>query len=67
MPFLDEFGSFGGEKNARVTAAASAFFYSPELQDIQIRQIVNLLRHTNPHTGLPYVKDPAVFAVEIIN
>ena len=67
VPFLDEFGSFRGEKNDRVTAAASAFYYSPELQDLQIRQIVNLLRHTNPHTGLSYAKDPAIFAVEIIN
>lgn len=67
VPFLEEFGSFGGEKNARVSTPASAFFYSPELQDVQIRQMVNLLRHTNPHTGLPYAKDPAIFAVEIIN
>ena len=67
VPYLDEFGSIGAEKNARVTAAASAFFYSPELQAVQIRQMVNLLRHTNPHTGLPYAKDPAIFAVEIIN
>ncbi|MBI5387915.1 MAG: beta-galactosidase [Verrucomicrobia bacterium] len=67
VPFLDEFGSFDGKRNERVTAAASAFFYSPELQNLHIRQIVNLLQHTNPHTGLAYAKDPAVCAVEIIN
>ncbi|MBI5799730.1 MAG: beta-galactosidase [Verrucomicrobia bacterium] len=67
VPFLDEFGSFNGRKKDRVTAAASAFFYSPELQNLHIRQMVNLLQHTNPHTGLTYATDPAVCAVEIIN
>ena len=67
VPFLDEFGSFDGKRNDRVTAAASAFFYSPELQNLHIRQIINLLQHTNPHTGLTYAKDPAICAVEIIN
>lgn len=67
VPYLDEFGSFSGEENARVTTPASAFFYSAELQNVQIRQMVNLLRHTNSHTGQTYAKDPAVFAVEIIN
>ncbi|HUU91863.1 MAG TPA: hypothetical protein VM238_11730, partial [Phycisphaerae bacterium] len=32
-----------------------------------IRQIVNLLGHRNPHTGLTYAEDPAIVAVEIIN
>jgi hypothetical protein len=82
VPYLDEFGSFDGEpagrapakktaraaqKGGRVTAAASAFFYSPELQNVHIRQIVNLLQHHNPHTGLTYAEDPAICAVEIIN
>lgn len=67
VPFLDEFGSFDGKRTDRVTAAASAFYYSPELQNLHIRQIVNLLQHTNPHTGLAWAADPAVCAVEIIN
>ncbi len=67
VPFLDEFGSFEDRKSDRVTAAASAFFYSPELQNLHIRQIVNLLQHTNPHTRLTYAADPAISAVEIIN
>lgn len=66
VPFLEEFGRFEGRKN-RVSAPHSAFFYSPELQNLHIRQIVNLLRHRNPHTGLTYAEDPAVFAIEIIN
>lgn len=67
VPFLDEFGRFEGKKNDRVSAPHSAFFYSPELQNLHIRQIVNLLRHRNPHTGLTYAEDPAVCALEIIN
>ena len=66
VPYLDEFGSFVGGRN-RVGAPHSAFFYSPELQNLQVRQMVNLLRHRNPHTGLTYAEDPAICAVEIIN
>lgn len=67
VPFLEEFGSFDGRSRDRVSAPHSAFFYSPELQNLHIRQIVNLLQHTNSHTGLTYAKDPAICAVEIIN
>jgi hypothetical protein len=67
VPFLEEFGRFDGKRAGRVSAPHSAFFYSPELQNFHIRQIVNLLRHTNAYTGLAYAQDPAVCAVEIIN
>ena len=66
VPYMAEFGALGGKKN-RITAPHSAFFYSRELQDLQIRQIVNLLRHRNPYTKLTYAEDPAICAVEIIN
>jgi len=66
VPYAEEFGAFGGRKN-RVTAPHSAYFYSPELQKLHIRQMVNLLKHRNPHTGLTYAADPAIFAIEIIN
>lgn len=66
VPYLEEFGSFDGRRN-RVSAPHSAFFYSPELQNLQIRQIVNLLRHRNPHTKLTYAEDPAICAIEVIN
>ncbi len=66
VPYLEEFGSFSG-KNNRITTPHSAVHYSPELQNVQIRQTVNLLKHKNPYTGLTYAEDPAVAFIEIIN
>ena len=66
VPYLEEFGTFSGNKD-RITTPHSAVHYAPELQDVQIRQMVNLLRHKNPHTGLTYAEDPAVAFLEIIN
>jgi len=66
VPYIEEFGQFDPKTN-RVAAPHSAFFYSPELQDIQIQQMVNLLKHQNPHTKLTYAEDPAVAFIEIIN
>ena len=64
VPYLKEFGRF---ENNRVKTPASSFHYSPELQNVQIRQITNLLAHRNPYTGLTYAEDPAISAIEIIN
>jgi hypothetical protein len=66
VPFLEEFGKFDGNKD-RVTTPHSAIHYSPQLQGVQIRQTVNLLRHKNPYTGLTYAEDPAIAFIEIIN
>jgi hypothetical protein len=66
VPYLEEFGKPAGD-DQRISAPHSAFFYSPELQQLHLRQILNLLRHRNPHTGLTYAKDPAICALEIIN
>lgn len=41
--------------------------YLPDVQDILIEATVNLLEHTNPHTGLTYAEDPALVCVEFQN
>jgi len=66
VPFLEEFGTLNGEAG-RVSAPHSSLFYSPDLQKLHLRQILNLLNHRNPYTALTYAEDPAVAALEIIN
>ncbi len=65
VPYLEEFGQFGNDN--RITTPHSAVQYSPELQNVQIRQTVNLLKHKNPYAGLTYARDPVVAFIEIIN
>lgn len=66
VPYLEEFGAFDNKKN-RITTPHSAVQYAHELQEIQIRQMLNLLKHKNPYTGLTYAQDPAIAFIEIIN
>ena len=67
VPYIDELGKFPPRKPSRITLAHSAVFYSPELQDVHIRQMLNLLAHKNPYTQLTYAQDPAIAFLEIIN
>jgi hypothetical protein len=66
VPYLEEFGSFKGRER-RIETPHSAIHYSPELQRVQAQQMVNLLKHKNPFTGLTYAEDPTIAYVEIIN
>ena len=66
VPYLEEFGALKGSP-PRVTVPHSAVHYSPELQQVHIQQIVNLLKHRNPYTGMTYGEDPAIAFIEIIN
>ena len=67
VPYLDEFGQLGNARDARVDTRHGSIYLSRELQDLQIRQTLNLLRHRNPYTGLTYAEDPAIAIVEMFN
>jgi hypothetical protein len=64
VPYMDEFGAVDGP---RLSTGHGSVFLSKELQDLQIQQIVNLLAHTNAHTGMRYADDPVVAVVELFN
>ncbi|MDP6634026.1 MAG: hypothetical protein QGG42_03940 [Phycisphaerae bacterium] len=67
VPYMNEFGKPKGGRNPRVATGHGSVFLSRELQDLQIRQIVNILKHKNRYTGLTYAKDPCVAVVELFN
>ena len=64
IPYADELGR---GKRGRIDPGHGALYLSTELQDLLIDQIVNLLEHENPHTGLRYADDPAIAYVETYN
>jgi hypothetical protein len=66
VPYMDEFGKLRGGKG-RVSTGHGSVFLSTELQDMQIQQVVNLLKHRNPHTGMTYAEDPTICVVELFN
>ncbi len=66
VPYMDEFGKLTGNQK-RLSTGHGSVFLSREIQDMQIRQIVKLLEHKNPYTGLTYAEDPAIVVVELFN
>jgi hypothetical protein len=66
VPFMGEFGKLKGGRG-RVSTGHGSVYLSRELQDMQIQQVVKLLNHRNPHTGMKYADDPAIAIVELFN
>ncbi|HUV63466.1 MAG TPA: hypothetical protein VMW24_06175, partial [Sedimentisphaerales bacterium] len=64
VPYMSEFGQIRGN---RLATGHGSIFLSRELQDMQIQQIANILKHRNPYTQLTYAQDPAVVVVELFN
>lgn len=66
VPFLSEFGDREFRGGA-IRVPHSAIFLSPDIQRVHIQQMVNLLQHRNPYTGLTYAEDPVIWDLEIVN
>jgi len=66
VSYMDEFGKLTGNRK-RLSTGHGSVFLSREIQDMQIKQIVKLLEHKNPYTGLTYAEDPAIVVVELFN
>jgi hypothetical protein len=68
VPYLEEFGKLDPKRpDSRVRATHGSVWFSRELQDLQIRQTTELLKHRNPYTGMTYAEDPVVLVVEMYN
>ncbi len=67
VPYMDEFGKLTRRRGARVKTGHGSVYLSRELQEMQIAQIVKLLKHRNPYTGKTYAEDPAIAIVELFN
>jgi hypothetical protein len=48
-------------------STSSLVNFAPDLQDLNIALTVNMLNHTNPHTGLKYAEDPGLAFIEFQN
>lgn len=66
VPFATEFGTFEADEGS-IRIPHSGIYFSLEIQQVHIQQMINLLQHRNPYTGLTYAEDPAIWDLEIIN
>ncbi len=67
VPYVEELGSWKGRNAKRIKPGGGSMFWSPEIRQVRILQIINLLNHKNPYTGKRYAADPAVMIVEMTN
>ncbi len=63
IPYFDEFK----ENDGVAQTGGGAMYLGLELQDLQMRQMANLLKHKNPYTSMTYAQDPAIAVIEITN
>jgi hypothetical protein len=69
IPAYDEIFTVEYRKGEPIVTgdAYGLIFAAPELQDLVIEQLVNLLDHENPYASMRYADNPALAYVEIIN
>jgi hypothetical protein len=65
IPYVEEFKKLG--RSAWRETPQGAMWYADEVAQLQIEQLTNLLKHTNPHTGMRYADDPAIMVLELVN
>ena len=65
VPFAKEFAPMGN--NGWFNAPQGGVWYSKEIGDLQIDQMVRMLEHKNPYTGMRYADDPTIMMLEVVN